>query len=440
MEQFAARLDEVIKRRNLKDGEVAALVCSQTNVQMTRVYVNQLRTLARKNPGIAQVKALAQVLEVRVSYLLGESDPADDAPFASLSNESRHALRAVLQLARRADRLPPVGWSNSSGGMPHERGPVAGETSAEQGIHHPFPPEFVQQAFALGADQTPPNRVGGRLRTLRKAAGLSTAEADLVVGGEPGLVEGIEAGSTVPPAAMLRTLLTRYGVDNPYQQELVMAAAAGRLDTRWWFPYFGRLPLWLVLHLEMEDSAELVRLYSDVTMPALLQHEDYAVAMRRSAHYPEVPDDQIALAMSLTRERQRRLLEERKTPIWAVLQESSLLDDLGGAEVQLRQIDHLMELAEMPHVSIQINRGGPDRYRPRGGMFSLLRLPEEGEPDVVWIPQLAEDELVADAPSVMAYSMAHGRLAVSASRPQDAVRELASIRARVVRELDISGG
>ncbi|MEV0387907.1 Scr1 family TA system antitoxin-like transcriptional regulator [Nonomuraea sp. NPDC050643] len=431
MELFAARLQEVMERRGLRDAQVAAMVCDQTNVKITREYVAQLRTDARKNPSIAHLTALAHVLEVRASYLLGESDPADDAPFASLSNESRDVMRVVLALARRADRLPPVGWGSNP---PARRRPNPAANSASQGIHHPFPFEYVQQAFAPGGDHTPPNRVGGRLRELRKLARLSEAEADLVIGGERGLVEGIEAGSTMPPIAMLRTLLTRYGVSDSYRQELFVSAALGRLDTRWWFRYFQRLPLWLIMNLEMEDSADQIRMYADATLPALLQHEDYAVAVRRSAHYPEVPVDQIDLAMELTRERQRRLLDERPVPIWAVLQESALLNDVGGTDVQLRQIDHLIELAQRRDVSIQINRGGPDCYRPRGGTFMLFRLPEDGQPDVVWVPELSEDMLVADAPSVMAYSMAHARLALSSSKPQHAMEELVRIRARVERE------
>ncbi|MCF6467331.1 helix-turn-helix domain-containing protein [Nonomuraea sp. MG754425] len=432
MEVFTARLREVMERRGLSDQQVADMVTEQTGMTMTRVYISLLRSGKQKNPTVARLKALAQVLEVRPSYLLGEADPADDAPFASLSNESRNALRYVLELARRADRLPPVNWNGP--GEPTMPRPAIAEPSASQGIHHPFTLEQVQQAFASSIDRTPPNRVGGRLRDLRKVAGLSAAEADLVVGGEPGLVEDIEAGSTTPSTAMLRTLLTRYGVGDSHQQELFVSAAAGKLDTRWWFPYFQRLPLWLVTYLEMEDSATQVRMYSDATIPALLQHEDYAVAMRRSAHFPEIPADQIELGIEILRERQQRLLDERPVKLWAVLQESVLLDDLGGTEVQLRQIDHLMELAARPHITIQINRGGPDRYRPRGGAFSLIRLPDDGVLDVVWIPQLSDDRMVSDAPGVLAYSMAHGRLALSASKPARALEELAMIRERVTRE------
>ncbi|TMR90525.1 helix-turn-helix domain-containing protein [Nonomuraea basaltis] len=434
MDVFAARLSDVMERRGLKDGQVAAMIFEQTDVTMTRVYVGLLRQGKRKNPTIEHVRALAQVLNVRASYLLGETDTADDAPFASLSNESREAMRMVLELARRADRLPSVGWSVSAASV--QPSPAAQDASVSLGIHHPYRIEEVQQAFAPGNERTPPNRVGRRLLELRKLAGLSTAEADLVIGGEPGLVEGIEAGSTVPSTAMLRTLLTRYGVADSYQQQLFVSAAQGKLDSRWWFRYFQRLPLWLVVYMEMEDSAELIRTYCDATIPALLQHPDYALAMRHAAHYPEVPADQIDLGMQILFERQKRLMQERPVTIWAVLQETALLDNLGGTDVQLRQIDHLIGLASRPdkRVRIQINRGGPDRYRPRGGTFSLLRLPEEGEPDVVWLPQMDQDWMVTDVARVMAYSMAHDRLAMSASQPDDAVEELARIRARVVRE------
>ncbi|SEU46371.1 helix-turn-helix domain-containing protein [Nonomuraea wenchangensis] len=419
MEKFAERLRDVMARRGLVDQQVADMVMEQTGVRMTRAYITQLRTGTQRNPTIGRLRALAQVLQVRASYLLGEPDPADEAPFAGLSIESREAMRVVLDLARRADRMPSAGRNTAP------RPAVADDTTLH--VYHPFTAQEVAQALAPAHPL--PNRVGGRLRELRKAASLSTAEADLVVGGEPGLVESIEAGSTPPSPAMLSALLTRYGVVDVYQQKLFTSAAAGLLDDRWWYRFFGRLPVWLLAYLEMEDSAELIRLYDNATVPALLQHPDYALAVRQAAHFPQVAADQFDLALEIVGERQRRFLENDAV-IWAVLQESVLLDNLGGIDVQLRQIDHLMELAARPdsRVRIQINRSGPDRYRPRGGTFSLMRLPGKGNPDVVWLPSLREDTMLADAASVMAYSTAHGRLAVSATQPDDAIKELARIR------------
>ncbi|MEU4231132.1 Scr1 family TA system antitoxin-like transcriptional regulator [Nonomuraea sp. NPDC026600] len=424
---FAARLDEIMKRRGLTDRNVRDKL-AELDVKVSHVYVVQMRQGKATNPTIGVVKALAEVLNVRTSWLLGESDPSSDAPFAGLSNASREAMRVMLELARRADRLAPIGWD-----IPPP--PQLGERAdAKLSAVHPYLPEEVERALSPDADHIPPNRVGARLRELRLKAELSTAEADLVVGTEAGWVDGVEAGSTTPSTRMLQQLLSRYGVMDPFQQQLFAAAARGDLDDRWWFPYFQRLPMWLVVFMEMEDSSELIRTFSSDSVPPLLQHPEYAVAVRQAAHHPETAADQVEFGVKILRDRQRRLLEERTTKIWAVIQESVLLDDLGGTDVQVAQLDLLIELAQRPEITIQINPGGPGRYRPRGGPFTLMRLPGDGRPDVVWLPHLVEDLLLSDMPLVKAYHMAHTRLSMSAGDPDRSGNGLARIRERVVRE------
>ncbi|MEV1003317.1 helix-turn-helix transcriptional regulator [Nonomuraea sp. NPDC050202] len=415
-----------MRRRNLKDAQVAALV-EQTGLTMTRQYVTQLRTGVPKDPGIARVKALAQVLDVPLWWLLGDPDPAEAAPFAALSNESRQALAAVLDLARRADRLAPVGRSSGV-----DSTPTADSVTADAPPSHPYPVEVVRQALSSSQDM-PPNRIGARLRSLRKTAGLSVAEAELVIGGEPGMLDQIESGTLVPTTAMLTLLLSSYGVTNPYYQTLFVSAAQGRLDNRWWLPYFQTLPLWVVAFMEMEDSSERISYYSSSEIPFLLQHPDYTRVLRLAAHHPDAATAQIELGTRLLRERQERLVERRKVRIWAVIQESALLDAVGGTDVQLRQLDHLIALATQPHISIQVNLSGPDRYRPRGGSFTLLRRPDPDMPDVAWIPHLSEDLVISDSAHMAEYTMAWARLTLSATQPDQAIRVLTQARAIVAQ-------
>jgi hypothetical protein len=121
--------------------------------------------------------------------------------------------------------------------------------------------------------------------------------------------------------------------------------------------------------------------------------------------------------------------------LWAVVQDSALLGDMGDVDVQVAQIDHLIDLCKEPHISLQVSQGGRKHYRPRGGSFTLMRVPKHEGPDVVWLPNLTEDLLFDDAARAMEYSMAHNRLCMSSSRPQETVEVLTGIRNRIVRGL-----
>ncbi|MET8006237.1 Scr1 family TA system antitoxin-like transcriptional regulator [Nonomuraea glycinis] len=428
MDTLADRLTAAMRRMGINDRDLADLINS-SGVSISHAYIVQLRKGQRTNPTLEHLRALAVALAVPVWWLIGEDDPAGDLPFTALSSPSRIALAHVLELARRADRLPPLGG-------PAERLPGPAEVverprpRVQEVATHPYQAHEVRQAFTGG--RMPANRVGGRLQALRKVAGLSVSEVELVIG--EGRLSGVEAGTVVPPEPVLRTLLSTYGLTDYHQVELFIAAARGDLDGRWWWGYFQTMPLWVVVLLDMEDQAELIRTWFSDGVPPLLQTSDYTRAQRQAAHFPDTAAQQVRLVVDLMLKRQARL-RDREMKLWAVVQESALLDDMGDVEVQLGQIDHLIDLCKRPHVSLQVSQGRRKHYRPRGGSFSLMRVPQHEGPDVVWLPALTEDLLIDDATRTMEYSMAYARLCTSACRPQETPEVLTGIRNRIVRDL-----
>jgi Domain of unknown function (DUF5753) len=61
---------------------------------------------------------------------------------------------------------------------------------------------------------------------------------------------------------------------------------------------------------------------------------------------------------------------------------------VGGRAVMRAQLEHLIEVSKMPHVTLQVVpfiRGG---HVGMGGSFTVLRFEEQGLPDVIYIEQL----------------------------------------------------
>ncbi|MGI5292951.1 DUF5753 domain-containing protein [Nonomuraea polychroma] len=441
MNGFAERLDTVMRQRQMSN-HAAARALSAAGVKITPVYVGHLRKGDRVNPTVAVAAALAQLLDVPVGWLIaGEDALAMQTSFGAFSEESQDAIGRVIALARRADGLVA--------GAPRERGllrtPAESrpEGSSEEWAHdlatHPYPAQHVRQALspvsddALGAAAA----VGARLRVMREAVDVSVDEAGLraAVSGE--LVAAAEAGRLRLSPSTLTNVLVAYGVTDPYQQQLFVSASRGDFDGKWWFRYFTTLPLWVLVLIQMEDRAELIKSYhNDGIIPPLLQHEEYARAVRQAAHYPEDASDQVDFAVRLVLERQAQLLgqaEEGTVRLWTVVDECTLLHTVGGVDVQIAQINHLIDLSKMNGVTIQVNRGASGRYYPRGGSFQILRDVNPSRPDVVWVPQLSKDVLVDDAETVGTYAMAHARLAMSAVSPERTVSALTEVRDLVLK-------
>jgi hypothetical protein len=97
--------------------------------------------------------------------------------------------------------------------------------------------------------------------------------------------------------------------------------------------------------------------------------------------------------------RRQRLLTRPGAPeLWAVLDEAALRRPIAGPDVMRAQLEYLLQLTDLPNVTLQIVpfRAGP--HAAAGGPFTILRFPEPDLPDVVYLEQL-NSALYLDQPS-----------------------------------------
>jgi hypothetical protein len=159
----------------------------------------------------------------------------------------------------------------------------------------------------------------------------------------------------------------------------------------------------------------------------LFQTEDYAravIALSSGETSPEQAERRVQLRM-----RRRRLLTGEDPPrIWSVLDEAALRRPVGGRLVMRRQLDHLLELATWPHVTLQVvplRRGG---HAGAGGCFTVLRLAPPDLPDVVYLEQLTSALYLDDRQDVDHYLEVMNRLTAAAHSPVATIRFLTEIR------------
>jgi hypothetical protein len=111
----------------------------------------------------------------------------------------------------------------------------------------------------------------------------------------------------------------------------------------------------------------------------------------------------------------QQILTRRDPPhLWAVVDEAVLRRPLGGARVMRRQLEHLLELTELPNVTLQVvpfARGG---HAAAGGPFSILRFADRDLPDVVYLEQLTSALYLDKREDVDHYHMVMERLCIDA--------------------------
>ncbi|HEX3957509.1 MAG TPA: Scr1 family TA system antitoxin-like transcriptional regulator [Trebonia sp.] len=93
---------------------------------------------------------------------------------------------------------------------------------------------------------------------------------------------------------------------------------------QWWDEYVDVASDDLRFHLSLESNATRIRMYAPGLVPALLQTEAYASAVV-SRWKPDATAAEIARHVELRPRRQRRLEEPDACQLWAMVEESALL-------------------------------------------------------------------------------------------------------------------
>jgi Domain of unknown function (DUF5753) len=183
----------------------------------------------------------------------------------------------------------------------------------------------------------------------------------------------------------VRELLNLYGVSGDNRQTLL--AMAGRANIPgWWHVYSDVIPAWFDSYLGLEQAADIICAYQVQFIPGLLQTADYARAVLQIGA-GDTPGLEVDQRVSLRMRRQQILRRPRPARLWAVIDEAALRRPIGGIAVARAQLQHLIEMTRLSHVSIQVApfSGGSRAIAP--GPSTMLRFAEAGFADVVYLEQ-----------------------------------------------------
>jgi hypothetical protein len=112
--------------------------------------------------------------------------------------------------------------------------------------------------------------------------------------------------------------------------------------------------------------------------------------------------------------------------MWVVLDESVLHRPIGGRRVLRKQIEHLLEITKLPHISLQIVPYPMSGYAAEGS-FSMLRFAEPELPNIVYIEHLTGAIYLDRPDEIEQYSRVFDRLMVDAETPDNSRQLLAKL-------------
>ncbi|WP_330231254.1 helix-turn-helix domain-containing protein [Nocardia sp. NBC_00508] len=281
--------------------------------------------------------------------------------------------------------------------------------------------------------------LGGRLRRLREARGITREAAGEAIRGSHSKISRLELGRTGCRERDLVDLLDLYRVTDAEERERYLELARQANASGWWARDNDWLPKWFDTYLGLEQAARLIRGYEPRSVPELLQTPEYAHAVLGLAHAGESAQA-IERRVALRMRRQEILSRPEAPQLWMIIEEAALRRRIGGSTVWRAQLDHLLRAEQQPHITIQIladHVGGPALA---DGAFTVLRFAETDLPDIVYLQQLTGALYLDKIADLDAYYAVLNQLSVLAAPPEHSRRLLEALRDGVPPTVDEPGG
>ncbi|MFF0041165.1 helix-turn-helix domain-containing protein [Streptomyces mirabilis] len=271
--------------------------------------------------------------------------------------------------------------------------------------------------------------LGKQLEELRTQAGLTFEQAGEAIGVSHSTIRRMEAAKV----ARLRLtdaekLLQTYGVTDQQEIDTFLKSVREANKRGWWHTYRDVLPDWFAAYLSLEQAALQIRAYEAEFVHGLLQTEAYARALLGAGN-PHASTEATERRVALRMRRQELLSRPAPPRVWVVMDETVLRWPVGGPEVMRAQIDHLIAVNALPHVTLQIMpfRSGPHPAM-RAGAFHLFRFRAPELPDIVYLSGLVGAVYLDKDDDVVVYREALDRLGAQSSPARKTEELLGAIR------------
>ncbi|MER6112025.1 helix-turn-helix domain-containing protein [Streptomyces hirsutus] len=204
--------------------------------------------------------------------------------------------------------------------------------------------------------------VGRQLKLRREAVGMRAGEFGRTVGYGEDMVYKIEGGKRIPRQEYL-------------DRADEVLSAGGLIAAAWEDVKKVRYPKKVRELGKLEAKAVEIGIYECNSVHGLLQTPEHARALMGAAQPPYSSDD--VERMVAARLARQTVFERDPVPsIHFVLEETPLRRPVGGTMVWQRQLERLLEVGRLNHVTLQVMPTNTDAHPGVDGKIELLKFPD----------------------------------------------------------------
>ncbi|MFC7306230.1 helix-turn-helix domain-containing protein [Streptomyces monticola] len=254
-------------------------------------------------------------------------------------------------------------------------------------------------------------RLGQELRRLRELKGMTAEEVAERLLVSQSKISRLENGRRSISQRDVRDLCGVYEVEDHRIVDSLMQMAKDSRQQGWWHA-FGDIPY--SVYIGLETDAASLRVYEPQVVPGLLQTRAYAEALIAGA-LPETATTDIEKRVQVRMRRQERInADEAPLRLWAVLDEAALRRLVADKQLMIDQLEHLVEMSHLPHVTVQVMPFTMGAHPGVNGQYAILEFPDASDSSVVYIEGVTSDLYLEKANDVQKYSVMYEHLRAQA--------------------------
>jgi transcriptional regulator with XRE-family HTH domain len=257
--------------------------------------------------------------------------------------------------------------------------------------------------------------VGRLLKVCREAAGMRAADFGEVMGYGEDMIRKMERGQRIPRPEFLERadqVLKAQGHLKAFMEDMRKA----------------RYPKKVRELKALEDRAVEVLVYSNHNLHGLLQTPEYAQALFEMV-LPTYSSDEVERGIA-ARMARKAIFDREPPPMLMFIQEQVTLErPYGGKAVLRRQLQHLLEVAQLRNVSLQVMPTDREEHGGVHGLIQMLKFDDGtaiGRSDGAFIGRP-----VSNPRDLRILEMRYGMIRAQALRPRESVAFIEQLLGRL---------
>lgn len=157
---------------------------------------------------------------------------------------------------------------------------------------------------------------------------------------------------------------------------------------------------------DFEAEASAIRTFTTQTIPGLLQTPEYAEAIFQGGRY--VSPEEIRRRVEFRVARREILTRFRPVQLRAVIDEAALLRQIGDTKTMSEQFEHLIYMAQLPNIDIQVLPLSAGGHAALAAPFTILEFTDPLDTPIVYVGTVTDTLFIEETDDVTQYNATFG--------------------------------